>query len=166
MCAGKDRYLKKFCSGIHVPDNVIRNWGELPGNIYIRKETDALGKATFKYVRESTWLRTNKKRDPPRIDHAPKLNLENYPYKDHLFCAECGARLSRYIRKDQRTVWFCSTKRKRGKAACDGIRVPDEVIRSWGEIKFDIYIKGEGKSHGKRSYSYSRHKVSKGKGNT
>ena len=24
--------MKKFCSEIHVPDSVIRNWGELPGN--------------------------------------------------------------------------------------------------------------------------------------
>ena len=158
--------MKKFCSGIHVPDNVIRNWGELPGNIYIRKVTDELGKATFKYVRATTWLRTNKKKDTPRIEPAPKLSLENYQYKDHLYCAKCGTKLSRYIRKDQKTDWFCNTKRKRGKAACDGVHVPDEVIRSWGEIKFDIYIKGEGKSHGKRSYSYSLHKVSKGKGNT
>lgn len=24
--------MKKICSGINVPDSVIRNWGELPGN--------------------------------------------------------------------------------------------------------------------------------------
>ena len=95
-----------------MPDNVIRNWGELPGNIYIRKVTDELGKATFKYVRATTWLRTNKKKDTPRIEPAPKLSLENYQYKDHLYCAKCGTKLSRYIRKDQKTVWFLTQNEK------------------------------------------------------
>ena len=59
-CSGRNRYTKEFCSGVNVPDCVIRDWGDIPGKIYISKEVDDLGKAKFKYNRESTWKKTHK----------------------------------------------------------------------------------------------------------
>ena len=156
-CSGHQRYLKKFCSGINVPDSVIRSWGELPGNIYIRKETDELGKVGFKYKRESTWKRDHKKKTPGPA--APELTIENYPYKDHIFCAKCGSKLTRFVQPSNgRVTWVCNGKKHKGSEFCDGIRIPDDVIRGWGDIKKDIFIRAKENRHGQRNYTHTRHK--------
>lgn len=156
ICSGEMRYLKKFCAGISVPDSIIRGWGELPGNIYIRSEKDQIGRTTFRYVREKTWARDHKRKEP--VVSAPELTTENYPYKDHIFCAGCGSKLTRSIGKHGDTIWTCNGRKHKGRAFCEGIRIPDDVIRGWGEIKHDIFISRKEDKHGQRSYSYSRQK--------
>lgn len=161
ICSGEMRYLKKFCTGISVPDSVIRGWGELPGNIFIRSTTDELGKTTFRYVREKNWAREHQKKEPAKI--APELTIENFPYKDHIFCGSCGSKLTRIIGKHGDTVWTCNGRKHKGRAYCEGVRISDDVIRGWGEIKKDIFIRMKEDRHGQRSYSYSRHKDATGK---
>jgi len=156
ICSGEMRYLKKFCAGISVPDSVIRDWGELPGNIYIRSDIDPLGKRSFRYVKEKTWARDHQKKEP--IDTVPELTIENYPYKDHIFCAKCGSKLTRSKGKHGDVTWVCNGRKHKGSSFCEGVRIPDDVIRGWGEIKHDIYLKRKDNKHGQRSYSYSRHK--------
>lgn len=156
ICSGEMRYLKKFCAGISVPDSIIRGWGELPGNVYVRSEKDQLGRTTFRYVRKKTWARDHKRKEP--VVSAPELTTENYPYKDHIFCAGCGSKLTRSIGKHGDTIWTCNGRKHKGRAFCEGIRIPDDVIRGWGEIKHDIFISRKEDKHGQRSYSYSRQK--------
>lgn len=156
ICSGEMRYLKKFCAGISVPDSIIRGWGELPGNIYIRSEKDQIGRTTFRYIREKTWARDHKRKEP--VVSAPELTTENYPYKDHIFCAGCGSKLTRSIGKHGDTLWTCNGRKHKGRAFCEGIRIPDDEIRGWGEIKHDIFISRKEDKHGQRSYSYSRQK--------
>lgn len=156
ICSGEMRYLKKFCAGISVPDSIIRGWGELPGNVYVRSEKDQLGRTTFRYVREKTWARDHKRKEP--VVSAPELTTENYPYKEHIFCAGCGSKLTRSIGKHGDTIWTCNGRKHKGRAFCEGIRIPDDVIRGWGEIKHDIFISRKEDKHGQRSYSYSRQK--------
>ena len=156
ICSGEMRYLKKFCAGISVPDSIIRGWGELPGNVYIRSEKDQLGRTTFRYVREKTWARDHKRKEP--VVSAPELTTENYPFKEHIFCAGCGSKLTRSIGKHGDTIWTCNGRKHKGRAFCEGIRIPDDVIRGWGEIKHDIFISRKEDKHGQRSYSYSRQK--------
>ena len=156
ICSGEMRYLKKFCAGISVPDSIIRGWGELPGNVYIRSEKDQLGRTTFRYVREKTWARDHKRKEP--VVSAPALTTENYPYKEHIFCAGCGSKLTRSIGKHGDTIWTCNGRKHKSRAFCEGIRIPDDVIRGWGEIKHDIFISRKEDKHGQRSYSYSRQK--------
>ena len=156
ICSGEMRYLKEFCAGISVPDSIIRGWGELPGNVYIRSEKDQLGRTTFRYVREKTWARDHKRKEP--VVSAPALTTENYPYKEHIFCAGCGSKLTRSIGKHGDTIWTCNGRKHKGRAFCEGIRIPNDVIRGWGEIKHDIFISRKEDKHGQRSYSYSRQK--------
>lgn len=156
ICSGEMRYLKKFCAGISVPDSIIRGWGELPGNVYVRSEKDQLGRTTFRYVRKKTWARDHKRKEP--VVSAPELTTENYPYKEHIFCAGCGSKLTRSIGKHGDTIWTCNGRKHKGRAFCEGIRIPDDVIRGWGEIKHDIFISRKEDKHGQRSYSYSRQK--------
>ena len=154
-CSGQKRYTKEFCNGINVPDCVIRGWGDISGNIYIRKEVDDLGKSEFKYIRESTWRRTHKRKEPQM--RKPDINDENYPYKKYLHCAGCGSVLTRHIQgTNKKVIWICSGYKHKGKTFCSGVRVPDEVVRRAAEkITQDIYIR-KGNGHGEAGYSYTR----------
>lgn len=139
-CSGMRRYNKKFCSGINVPDSVVREWGNLPGSIYIRKEEDDLGKSTFKYVRETTWKKNHQRKDGDVSTRVPELNAENYPYYKKIYCAKCGGRLVRQVSPNNSVHWVCNTRKRKGKDMCPGVRVPDVVIRSWGIFDTDICI--------------------------
>ena len=153
-CSGRNRYSKEFCSGVNVPDCVIRDWGDIPGNIYISKEVDDLGKAKFKYNRESTWKKTHKQKTPQV--RKPDINDENYPYKKYLHCAGCGSILTRHYQgTNKKVVWICSGYKHKGKVFCSGVRVPDEVVRKASEkITQDIYIRKENRD-GETGYSYT-----------
>ena len=56
--------------------------------------------------------------------------------------------------------WVCNRRKRKGKEACDGTRVPDTVIKGWGEIKNDIYIQRKDDKNGKKRYSYTSKKPS------
>ena len=150
-CSGQKRYKKKLCTGINVPDSIIRSWGNFDGNIYIEKVTDELGKSTFKYTTEKAWQRKHKKKEVPQI---PDLNEENYPYLKKIFCKECGSRLVRLTQFNENVKWICSGTKRKGRNFCKGVRVPDEIIRSWN-IETDILVEGKDDKYGKKSYSYT-----------
>lgn len=154
-CSGQKRYTKEFCRGINVPDCVIREWGDISGNIYIRKEVDNLGKVSFKYVQESTWKKTHKKKLPAM--RKPDIDDQDYPYKKYLHCAECGSVLTRYVQgTNRKIVWICSGYKHKGKAFCSGVRIPDEIVqRAADRITQDIYIR-KGSTNGETGYSYTR----------
>lgn len=151
-CSGQKRYNKQFCEGINVPDSVIRSW-DFDGNIYIRKETDELGKSCFKYSKENAWKRKHKKKPTP--DNLPELNEDNFPYFKHIFCKECGSRLVRYDNHKNEVRWICNGKKRKGKSFCKGVRIPDSIVRSWDLGNDDYYIERIGDKDGKECYSYS-----------
>ena len=150
-CSGQKRFSLDFCSGINVPDSIIRSWEEIEDNIYIREEVDSLGKSEFKFQKESTWKRSHTKKI---VRPVQPLTLERYPYYKKLFCKQCGSKLGRIILPSGACVWSCNGARKKGIAFCKGVRVPDEVIRSW-EFDTNILIEGKEGKDGKKSYSYS-----------
>ena len=144
-CSGQRRYTKRFCKGINVPDDILRGWGDISGNIYIRSRTDGLGKKTFRYVRESTWRRDHKVKMAPR-----SLTTEDHPYKDRLYCAECGSKLIKYVcSTNGRLFWICTKMKHEGKSACRGVRVPDDIVRGLPTTG-DIYISRKEYKDGKR----------------
>jgi hypothetical protein len=57
-----------------------------------------------------------------------------------------------------RVTWVCNGKKHKGSEFCEGIRIPDDVIRGWGEIKKDIFIRAKENRYGQRSYGHSRKK--------
>ena len=152
-CSGTKRYGKGFCGGVNVPDCIVRGW-DFEGNIYIREEHTDRGVKEFSYLKEASWRRRHKKKACTAV--FPEATVENYPYMKKLHCAECGSHLTRH--KDaarSKVLWICGGCKRKGKDFCRGIRVPDEVIRSWGEINEDIYIGRTGDGSGENGYSYS-----------
>ena len=155
-CSGMHRGTKAFCEGVNVLDAIIRSKGEITKNTYISKEGD-----DFKFVAESTWERTNKRKDATKMRkkkkaYAPELNTENYPHYKKIYCGKCGRVLTRHIGLAN-VFWVCSGQKKYTKKFCEGVSVKDDEVRSWGEIEGEIYVERSTDSNGKKCHSYSSH---------
>jgi len=152
-CSGTKRYGKEFCVGINVPDSVIRGW-DFGDSIYICTSDSGRGVRDFSYLKEQSWKRRHKKK---RFQsEVPELTEEDYPYMKKLHCALCGNRMVRHMTTPAQNVyWICNGNKRKGKDFCVGVRVPDEVVRSWENIDSDIYIEGKDDKNGKKHYCYS-----------
>ena len=150
-CGGMKRFNSNFCTGINVPDCIIRSW-DFDGNIYIERTTDDLGKKEFKYTKESTWKRSHKKKPNPKI--APTLTKENYPYLGKIFCKKCGRRLTRIINANGSVTWICSGNKRKTSDFCSGVRIPDEILRRIGKPEHNVYI-GKEIINGEERYGYT-----------
>lgn len=160
-----------ICQRYYVDSNrkLVRNKGEKP-MYYIRqdhipiiscdlweKAQNALKKSRYKQVH-------NLEKKPvcdKAIDNLPAatrstvpLSLENYPYKNRIFCKYCGARLRRIIARNGSVWWICNTLSRKGKNFCKGIRVPDSRLQPLRNIDIAAYI-GKEIIDGKEIYGYS-----------
>ena len=157
-CSGTKRYGKSFCDGINIPDGVLRSAWHFEENTYIDEKASDKGVKEFTYLKERSWKRRHKKKQPSAI---PENTETEYPYREKIFCALCGSRLVRYVNpQNHKVTWVCNRRKRKGKEACDGTRVPDTVIKGWGEIKNDIYIQRKDDKNGKKRYSYTSKKPS------
>ena len=155
-CSGTKRHGKSFCEGINIPDGVIRKAWHFDGNMYIDEKPSVKGTKEFTYLKESSWKRRHKKKVPEAI---PENTEEAYPYRKKIFCGLCGSRLVRHVNpKSHKVIWICNGAKRKGVAFCRGTRIPDSVIRGWGEIKKDIYIQRKDDKNGKKRYSYTSKK--------
>lgn len=152
-CSGTKRYGKNFCEGINVPDGVVRAW-KFEGNIYVKVVNSGKHIDRFSYTKEASWKRRNKKKVVE--SGVPELTEANYPFKDKIFCAHCGSPLVRHFNtKNHKVFWICNGNKRKGKSFCQGIRILDEEVRAFGEIKKDIFIEGKVDRYGKKRYSYT-----------
>ena len=153
-CSGKARFTKDFCSGVTITDDEVRSWIPLTeGAHYVFAHIDR-GKITgHDHIPKAEWKKDHQKKI--HTPDAPKLNVENYPYMDRIFCKYCGSRLRRIIERNGQVTWICAAMSRKGKAFCKGVRVPDEKLKSLRDIDFDVYI-GKESMNGEESYGYSR----------
>ena len=135
---------------------MLRSAWHFKENTYIAEKASDKGVKEFTYLKEQSWKRRHKKKQPPAI---PENTEAEYPYREKIFCALCGSRLVRYVNpQSHKVTWVCSRRKRKGKDACDGTRVPDTIIKGWGEIKKDIYIQRKDDKNGKKRYSYTSKK--------
>ena len=128
------------------------NRGELP-KVYIKGDhprivSDELWEAAQKKLEErSAYLAEGSVVTDP--------TEENYPYINRIFCAKCGHKLSRRIYSNgNRLSWICSGQKNHNSDFCEGVFIPDSIIRSWGAIDENIYIYKETDQMGKAEYGY------------
>lgn len=142
-------YKGDYEMGRHYIDETRRsrvNYGELPV-YYIEEDHPAI-------VTRSLWEKANKVIDDRAMEKTRHLDLkpltnENYPYKPHLYCGMCGARLiGRKTKTGAQYSYSCSQPH------CDGFSIPQKVIESWPEIKEDIYIYFDPKKPVPKQYRY------------
>lgn len=108
------------------------NYGELP-IYYIEDDHPAI-------VTKRLWGAANKVIDDRAEEKLRHIELkpltdENYPYKKHLFCGYCGARLRGVKTKTCVQYTYCCRNRHEKR-----ISVTQKTIESWPEITEDIYI--------------------------
>lgn len=151
-CNGKSRYSNNFCSGISIPDEVVRSWGEFSQKRYVSAKMDRGRIVGYIWQDEETWKKEHAVKH--HQSKAPALTKENYPYMDHLFCKYCGSRLRRIVYCSGTVVWVCDNHSRNGKQACKGIRVPDEKLQGLRNLTKDVYI-GKEIINGKECYGYS-----------
>lgn len=83
-----------------------------------------------------------------------EMNDENYPYRNNLFCAECGHPLyPRIYSRKNRMNWGCSGQKRYGKSFCKGIHVQDSIIRDW-DFEGNIYIRLASREKGYKEFSF------------
>lgn len=161
-CSGTKRYGRSFCDGINVPDGILRKEWKFDENIYIGEKPNDKGMKEFTYLKEKSWKRRHKKKIP--VLDLPENTEENYPYRRKIYCGICGSRLVRYSNtKTNKVTWICNGNKRKGRAFCEGTRVPDQIIKGWGEIKKDIYIQRKDDKNGKKRYSYTSKKPTESK---
>ena len=76
-----------------------------------------------------------------------------YPLTGMLFCPYCGGKLHhRVYNSGKQTFWVCGTKVKKGKDACVGISVPEDIANEW-EISEETTVFEKKDKFGRKHYS-------------
>lgn len=136
---------------------IVKNKGELP-KVYIKDDHPRI-------VSDELWDKANEmlnKRLSEISADEPYLELtdDNYPYRNKLYCAECGYKLRRRKSGGEKDgyqgklIWGCGGVKEYGIGFCKGVNITDKEIRSWGTIKEKIYISEDTDKLGKVSHSY------------
>lgn len=93
-----------------------------------------------------------------------KNDKETYPYKNNLFCYECGYPLYRRVYSNgNRVCWGCSGKKRFNSKFCEGINIPDSTVREWKVDNENIYIRKLIDKLGKCEFKYVKEKTWKQK---
>lgn len=153
VCSGKSEFSNNFCSGVSVPDEVVRGWGDFTEDRYISETIDRGRVVGFTFEDSETWHRSHTEKR--HVSNAPALTKENYPYKDRIFCKYCGGPLRRIITRNGSVKWICNNMSRYGKSFCKGVRVPDELLQPLRDKTGPVYI-GKEIIDGKECYGYSR----------
>ena len=103
-CNGKLRFSQSFCSGVTVTDDEVKGFLPLSEQIYISPVIDRGKVVGHSFSSEKEWSATHVKKQ--HITAAPELTLENYPYKDAIFCKYCGSKLRRIISNAGKVIWI------------------------------------------------------------
>ena len=117
--------------------HLVKNGGEKP-MLYIEDDHIPIVTRVLWDKAQEMLNAATRKATPTKAQPLP-LTDENYPYREQLFCAECGHRLSRAIRAG-RVLWECSGKTKYSQSFCSGVSVTDDEVRSWLPLSAPIYI--------------------------
>ena len=128
-----------ICQRYYVDENrkLVPNKGEKK-QYYIEKDHIAIVSTQLWDMVQSALDNATRKATPTKSSPLP-LNDDNYPYRGHLFCAECGHRLIRAVRSG-RVLWECQGKTRFSQDFCSGVSITDDEVRSWGPFEDDRYV--------------------------
>nr|DAQ63036.1 MAG TPA: integrase [Caudoviricetes sp.] len=131
---------------------LVRNRGEVDA-WYIENDHKAI-------VSESLWQKAQeaigKKREYLATASVIKdFTEENYPYMNKIFCAKCGHPLQKRIySKGNRLNWGCTGTRRFGKEFCEGVNIPDGVLREAWRFEENMYIGEKPTNKGIKEFTY------------
>ena len=116
---------------------LVKNMGEKP--MYYIEDDHIPIVTTELWEKVQARLDSSTRKALPTKSRPTELTNQNYPYRNHLYCAGCGHRLIRSVRAG-RVLWECDGKRRFTKEFCEGVCITDDEVREWEPIEDDIYI--------------------------
>lgn len=118
-----DFHIQKYYTPEGKRNHTVRNGGEVK-SFYVSENHPAI-------VSEEEWQQVQELMQY----HKKKRNIQSgdkyqrrYPMSGMLVCPHCGKSLRRRYVYNKRVEWICSTYIQKGKEACKGIRVRDELL--------------------------------------
>lgn len=118
-----DFHIQKYYTPEGKKNQTVRNKGEVK-SYYVSENHPAI-------VSEEEWQQVQELMQY----HKKQRNIQNgnkyqnrYPLSGKLVCPYCGKSLRRRYVYNKRVEWICSTYIQKGKEACKGIRVRDELL--------------------------------------
>ena len=120
--------LQKYYSENHISKRTLVNNGELKKYYVTENHEPIIEKDIFEKVQRMLDERNEKN---------PHIQPYDYPFKNMVFCGECGAK---YYRKKVHTgtpsekfVWKCNSYNNKGKEHCTNKQIPDDVLANLSE---------------------------------
>lgn len=117
--------------------HLVKNEGQKP-KLYIEDDHIPIVTTALWDKAQKSLDAVTRKATPTESQPLP-LTDENYPYRNLLYCAECGHRLSRAVRAG-RVLWECSGKTRFSQDFCVGVSVTDDKVREWLPLESPIYV--------------------------
>ncbi len=158
-----DVMLQKTFTPNHLTKKKKKNTGVVDSFYIADNHSPIVSKEVWEQVQEKMQKRAESK----GVVKGTDKYLTRYPLSGMLFCSKCGSVLRRRTWNSKlsckKIVWQCSDYIQKGKEACSGTRIDDEVI-SRLNIKEETVVKEEVKN-GKKHYSYTS-KSNSGKSGT
>lgn len=133
---------------------IVRNRGEVDA-WYIQNDHKPI-------VSENLWQKAQETIGRKREYLATASVIEdftekNYPYMNKIFCARCGYPLMRRIYSNgNRLNWGCSGTKRYGKKFCEGINIPDGILRAAWRFEENTYIGEKASDKGIKEFTYSK----------
>ncbi|WP_051205642.1 recombinase family protein [Butyrivibrio sp. FC2001] len=85
------------------------------------------------------------------------MTTTNYPYKNMIYCAECGGKMKAVKKKSGLEYSYtCQNRRKYGSDFCNNRAVPQKVIESWGTIDEPVYVSFDKEKPIDKQYKFVR----------
>jgi len=147
-------WLKKGrnqCSGISVPEEVADQWTVLEESTVLEK-VDEFGRSHYSIIPKKEY---EKRKDCPyKVQKQKgKYSHSTYPLSGRLYCSKCGSLMHHQGGWNGKEFWWCGKRVKKGRDACEGVRVPATVADTW-EFEGCVYVTEGEDEDGQKCYGY------------
>lgn len=143
-----DFHIQKYYTPEGKRNHTVKNNGEVK-SFYVSENHPAI-------VSEEEWQQVQElmqyHKEQRNIQSGNKYQ-NRYPMSGMLICPHCGKSLRRRYVYNRKVEWICSTYIQKGKEACNGIRVRDELLT--GLSFTETMVVEEVFENGEKHYGYT-----------
>ncbi len=159
VCGKKIKKGANACPGISIPEEVADELIVDEPSIVKIKE-DELGRKSYYTILKAEY--EAKRSCPYKVKKSNhRYSHSTYPLSGKLYCSKCKTVMHHQIAWNGKEFWWCGRRVKKGADACEGIRVPADIVDSWN-ITEEVYVTEGVDENGESSYRYqSKYEIDK-----
>lgn len=143
-----DFHIQKYYTPEDKKNQTVKNKGEVQSYYVTENHPGIVSEEEWQQVQEL--LEYNRKK---RNNDCSNKYQNRYPMSGMLICPYCGKSLRRRYVYNRKVEWICSTYIQKGKEACKGIRVRDELLT--GLSFTEPMVVEEVSKNGEKHYDYT-----------